>query len=170
MKTTAFVLALFVAATTSLTAQADPIRAFVNKYKELEEAENINLGGFVLTLAAGFTDDEEAAQLLKKVSHLRILTIDQADLVSPTDLLGLRQSLQAKDFEDLMYIRDGLDHIDILVRETPKAITDVVLLIREPESFTLISLEGWLRYEDLRELNIDINGMSHLSGLPELRP
>lgn len=170
MKITILFLALCLGMATEISAQADPIRAFVNKYKQIEEAENINLGGFVLTLAAGFTDDEDAAKLLKKVSQLRILTIDRADVVSASEVLGLQQSLRAKDFEDLMYIRDGQDHIDILIRETPKAITDVVLLIREPESFTLISLEGWLRYEDLRDLNINIDGMAHLSELPEVRP
>jgi|APTNR8051073442_1049403.scaffolds.fasta_scaffold03878_5 hypothetical protein len=168
----AFALIVFVltALPALVSAQADPVRAFVQKHRHLAEAEHINLGGFLLQIAANHTDDEDAALLLSKISHLRVFTVENSAAIAPAEVLGLRQSLRAKSFEDLLFVRDGLDKIDIMIRETPEAITDVVLLIQEPEGFTLLSLEGWLRYDDLRRLNIDVDGMAYLSELPEERP
>lgn len=145
---------------TSLAVQAQraPIRAFYQKYKGMEDVENIQLSGWVLKLVATFSDDEEAGKVLRHISRLRVLTMENGNLVPQAEFNQLLKQVRKDKFEDLMHIREDGEDVQILIREDKDRITDLLLLVHDKDSFTMLSLEGALRFKDLKELKIDVEG------------
>ncbi|MFN7119494.1 MAG: DUF4252 domain-containing protein [Saprospiraceae bacterium] len=149
-------------------AQTKAIRTFYDKYKHLEGVEDIQLQGWLIKLAARFSDeDPEAKRLLRKISQLRILTMDNGNLVSPQEYNNLVKSIKQDAFEDLFMVKDNGQNIQFLIREKGDTITDLILLVSGNDEFVLLSLEGLLKFSDLNDLNIEVDGSEHFKKLPE---
>lgn len=156
--------------TTGLSfAQTKAINNFYNKYKHLEGVEDFKLGGFLLRIASGFSDDEEAERWMKKITSLRIMTIENGNPVSSDEYNELLKNVRKDAFEDLMIVKEDGKKIQFLIREKGEKITDLLLLVSGQEEFTLLSLEGLLKFSDLNDLNIDIDGNKEFHRLPEDR-
>lgn len=154
---------------TSLFGQTDPIDAFFEQYREVAESSHIDLGGWALDLAINNTDDEEAKSLLSKITKLQVLTLPNEGVVNQDDVLALRTSALANRFEELMQIREDGDLINIYLREDGDAITDVLLLVEDEEELIFVNLKGSFRFEDLKELDFDLEGMDSLEHVPDER-
>ncbi len=146
------------------------IESFYDKYKAKEDVTHIKLKGWVINLAAKFADDEDAKRVLKKISKLRVLVMEDGNIVNDTDRKILGRALRTDDFEDLVYVRDGETKISIKMREHKGVITNVFLTVDDPDGFILLSLEGELLWKDLQELEIDVEGAEHLKKIPKNRP
>lgn len=167
MRKILFIATLLCVASVSF-AQPKAIKNFYDKYKNLEGVEDIKLQGWLLKLAAGFADeDPEAKRLLKKITQLRILTMDHGNLVSQQEYNQLVKNIKQEDFEDLFMVKEEGKNLQFLIREKGEMITDVLLLISGDEEFVLLSLEGLLKFSDLNDLNIEVEGSDHFKKLPE---
>jgi hypothetical protein len=123
----------------------------------------------VLKLAAKFADEDNAGDFVRKVTKLRLLNMENGNLVSRSEYNRLVKSVQSDRFEDLMQIREDGDDIRIMIREKGSAVTDVLVLITGQDGFTMLSLEGKLRFKDIQQLNIDIDGAEHFEKVSEKR-
>ncbi len=160
-------LAAFVAVWGITFAQSKTIKNFYEKYKGLEEVTDLKLQGWMIRLAARSTEDVEEQKLLKKITHLRILSMENGNLVSPQEHSQLVQSVKKEAFESLLQIRDQGQHVEFFIREKGNIITDLLLLISGVEQFVLISLEGNLDFSDLQHLHIDTTGGEHFRKIPK---
>ncbi len=153
---------------TQMQAQSKSVNSFYKKYKKEAEARNIKLNSFIIDISRSFMDDE-TSDLLKKFSKVQLLVIEDAKIVNPSDLTSLMKSVKKEKFEDLINVRDGLSRVQILVRDSKKGITDLLLVVQDQEDddFVLLSIQGLFKYEDLKELDIDFNGKEHLDQLPD---
>lgn len=149
-------------------AQTKAIQSFYHKYQNLEGVEDIKLQGWLIKLAARFADeDPEAKRLLRKITQLRILTMDNGNLVTPQEYNTLVNNIKKDAFEDLFMIKDNGQNIQFLIREKGDTITDLILLVSGNDEFVLLSLEGALKFSDLNDLNIEVDGSEHFKKLPE---
>lgn len=164
-----FVLWVISAFVVSANAQVEPIKAFYNKYKNYENATQLKLQGWLIRLAAKHTDEEGAEQLLKKITHLRLLSIEDGNPVSLEESRDLIKQLKKESYEELLNVRDGTERVDILIREKKDVITEILLLVSDKDEFLLLSLEGRLKFSDLNDLDIEVDGSEHFKNLPEDR-
>ncbi|GJM35763.1 MAG: hypothetical protein DHS20C18_47640 [Saprospiraceae bacterium] len=148
-------------------SQDQNILQFYEKYQNIEEVTNITLQGWVLKMASEFSDEAEVSQILNKITKLRVLVMEGGNLVSQQECRDLVKKVKQNRFEDLMQIRDGGQVIEFLIREDKETITDVLVLISGDDQFVLLSLEGALKFSDLNNLNIDIEGGEHFKKIPE---
>lgn len=153
-----------------LNGQSKYITQFYNHYKAQEEVTNLNLRGFVLSLASTFTDDEDARKILRKVSHLRLLMMEDENLVSPEAYTSLIRGIKSDHFEELMLLREERQRIEFFLREDGETITDVLMLLHGDGEFLMLSLEGAFKFSDLNDLKIDIDGGEHFSKIPDRKP
>lgn len=156
-----FCLPLFAA------AQSKPILQFYDQYKGLENVSDVKLQGWILRLASRFTDEEQGEQLLQKITQLRVMTMEDGNLVTPRDYQRLLRDVKRDAFEELIKVKEKGQHIDLLIREKGETITDVLLMIHESEGFILLSLEGALKFSDLNDLEIEVEGAEQFKKLPE---
>ena len=164
------IIMAFIAILPSLAfGQNKSIEKFYNKYKSQENVTDINLQGWVLELAASFSDDE-SEKVLEKISKLRVLIIEEGNLVNGSEYNQLVKEVKKDSFEELMQFKDGNEKVDIMLREKGKKITNVLLIARGNDGFIMLSLEGNLNWKDLKSLEIDVEGAEHLKKLPEDMP
>lgn len=152
------------------SGQSKYITQFYNHYKAQEEVTNLNLRGFVLSLASTFTDDKDAKKILRKVSHLRLLMMEDENLVSPQQYTSLIRGIKSDHFEELMMLREENQRIEFFLREEGETITDVLMLLHGDGEFLMLSLEGALKFSDLNNLKLDIDGGEHFSKIPDRKP
>jgi hypothetical protein len=149
--------------------QNKSIEKFYNKYKSQENVTDINLQGWVLELAASFSDDE-SEKVLEKISKLRVLVIEEGNLVNGSEYNQLVKEIKNDSFEELMQFKDGNDKVDIMLKEKDNKITNLLLIARGNDGFIMLSLEGDLDWKDLKSLEIDVEGAEHLKKLPDDMP
>lgn len=146
-------------------SQSKAIEDFYNKYKNHEDISKVELKGWVLKLVAKFTDEADTTDdFLRKITKLRVLSMDEGNLVEQSDYNQLLKKVKSDRFEDLMQFKDKDGDVTIMIREGGSAITDILMLISGDDNFTLLSLEGRLKFSDIQNLNldIDIEGTEHL--------
>lgn len=150
--------------------QSLPIEKFYNQYKNHDQVDQINLKGWVLKLASEFSEDEDHSNLLRHVSHLRLLIMEEGNLVAPEDFSRLKKDLSKAGFEDLIQFREGKSRVEFMIKEEAETVTDVLLTVSGEDGFLLLSLEGKLHFSDLNNLDIDVEGIDQFHKLPEKRP
>lgn len=148
-------------------AQTKAVKNFYDKYKNMENVTDLKLRGWVLKLASSFADEAEEARLLRKITQLRILTMENGNLITTQEYRSLIKSVKQDAFEDLFQVRDGGQVVEFLIREKGDTITDVLMLVSSDDSFILLSLEGALKFSDLNDLNIEVDGSEHFKKLPD---
>ena len=147
--------------------QNESIEQFYNKYIENENVTDINLKGWVLSLASLIADEKTGEEVLEKITQLRIMVADEKNIVSKSDLKKLMKDVRKNSFEDLMTVRDGNDRINFMVREKEDGtITNVLVIVNGDKEFILLSLEGALDFEDLKKLQFDVEGGDVFTKLP----
>ncbi len=165
-----FVLSvLILAISTASYAQRDPIREFIRHYHDSPNATDLRMQGILIRLAANETEDDLAARVLRKVHSLRMLELDNGEKPAAEDVNQLLKSLKAADFEQLAYAAKGEEKVNILIREKNGLIQDVLILANQAEAFLLLHIECSLRFSDLNDIEIDVDGAEHLKTLPEKR-
>lgn len=147
--------------------QVKPIADFYKKYQKLDQVHDIKIQGWLLKMAASFSDEDATKTLLKKITYLRALIMDDGNLVSNAEQQGLIKSLKKSAFEPLMEIRDGNDLVNIMIRENGEYITDALILVHGDDDFILLSIEGKLKFSDLNDLQFEIDGTEHFKKVPE---
>ena len=150
-----------------IKAQVKPIANFYKKYKSHQNTYDIKIQGWLLKLATNFSDESDTKRLLKKITYLRALIIEEGQLVGKSEHHQLIKSLKEESFDPLIQLRDGLEKVDILIREKDKHISDAVVVIYGEESFVILSIEGKLNFSDLNDLQFDIDGSEHFKRIPE---
>lgn len=148
-------------------AQNSNVKAFYDKYMDYENVTDVSLQGWILKMAANFSDDENGEKILQKITKLRVMVMEERNLVSPMDYQSLVKNIQKDRFEKLMEIRDGGQKIDFFIQEDGDQISNILLLINGEDEFVLVSLEGNLEFSDLKELDFDIDGGDQFKKLPK---
>ncbi len=107
---------------------------------------------------------------LDKLNKLTAVWIEDYNPISKKEVNNLLKSLRKDQFEPLIIARSGTANVKFMIQENGRFINSVILLIDGIDNFLLINLTGNLDYEDLSNMDIDINGMEHFKKLPKKRP
>ena len=164
---TLLIIALFCIIAQVSYAQHQIINGFYDKYTKYENVTDVKLQGWLLKLASEYSDDEQAHKLLEKITHLRVLIMEEGNLVNPKDFNRFVKDIKKDSFDELFTIKEESEDIGLYIREKGETITDVVVLVNGTDHFVLLSLEGLLKFSDLNDLNIDVEGIEHLENLPD---
>jgi len=91
---------------------------------------------------------------------------DEKDIGSKAEIKKLKRDVRKIDFEDLMTVSDKGTLVNFMVRKEGKNITNILVIIHGNSDFILLSLEGNLNLEDLKQLDFDIKGGYIFKNLP----
>ena len=145
------------------------IQNFYRKYMTNEKMTNVNLSGWVLQMAAEYADEGKEKEMLQKITKLRVMIMEDGNLVNKTDYSDLIKDIRKDDFEPFMNIKEGSDKIDLYLRDDGETITNVLVLVNGDEEFVLLSLEGNLKFSDLNDINFDVKNGEIFKKIPEER-
>jgi hypothetical protein len=154
----------------SLSAQKS-VKRFYNKYKHAENVTNVKVQGWMIKTVLTFVEDFEGQDIVKKVTKLRVLSMENGNVVSEKDLNKLIQGVKSENFEDLMTIREGSTNVRFLIRDNDRKIKDLLVIVCEENEFVLISIECNLKWKDLKNIDFDkVNGGEFFQKLPPKLP
>lgn len=162
------ITALVIAFSLPLFSQ-NGIQNFYRKYMTNEKMTNVNLSGWVLQMAAEYADEGKEKEMLQKITKLRVMIMEDGNLVSKTDYSDLIKDIRKDDFEPFMNIKEGGDKIDLYLRDDGETITNVLVLVNGDDEFVLLSLEGNLKFSDLNDINFDVKNGEIFKKIPEER-
>lgn len=165
MKQLLLICSLLVFSYTTFAQQS--VKKFYNKYKHKEEVTSVKVQGWMIKSVLAFVEDFEGDDIVKKVTKLRVLTMENGNLVSAKDLNELVKDAKSESYEDLMTIRDGSTNVRFMIKENDKKIKNLLVLVSESDEFVLISLECNLKWKDLKNIDFDkVNGGEVFDKLP----
>ncbi|MCB0654311.1 MAG: DUF4252 domain-containing protein [Saprospiraceae bacterium] len=150
--------------------QTKSINKFYNKYKHQENVTDVKVRGWLIKLASSQVDDEQAENILKKVSQLRVLVVDGFEGVKSNDYNKLIKDVEKDSFEEILRIREGTDNIRAMVKSDGDKISNVLLFVDGEDQFVMLSLEGNLNFSDLNDLHFDVEGGDAFEKIPEEKP
>ncbi len=150
-------------------AQDTIIRSFFEQYQDQPGASFLKLRGWSIRMAAERLKDPMDRALLEKIHQLQSLLIQQENTVSDKAGRELMQRMRNAQYQNLLHQQNDQQTLDVLIREKDDTITGLFLLRQTPEEFILLHLQGKLRFEDLNDLNLNIEGLDVLKQLPDDR-
>ncbi|MCR9290171.1 MAG: DUF4252 domain-containing protein [Bacteroidetes bacterium] len=145
------------------------IQNFYKKYMTNEKMTNVNLSGWVLNMAAQYADEGKEKEMLQKITKLRVMIMEDGNLVTKSDYSSLIKDIKKDDFEPFMNIKEGKEKIDLYLRDDGETITNVLVMVNGEDEFVLLSLEGNLKFSDLNDINFDVEGGDIFKKIPEQR-
>lgn len=151
-----FILILFICPMMA-HSQSKSLEALRNAYKELPNSFDLSFGGNFLGLSNYIfneDDDKEVKELINSIDNLHLFTLPIGEGgIGTKELIKLKKDMSKEAYEELMVIRDGKDHINMLIKEKDGIISSLVMLIEDKEDITILDFSG----------NIDLMNLSLLA-------
>jgi len=155
-------------------SQSQAVENFHNKYKDNGKYISVRIDGGILNILSGIeTNDEEAREMLEamtKIDAINVHSIDRdEDEFAESDITKFKKDVQKEKYDELMIVRDGDTDVDFLVKEKKGKISDLLLVVDEPDEFTIVSISGEIDLKTIAEIteNLDIKGSKHMDKLEE---
>lgn len=141
------------------------------KYKDYDGAIAVTVPRWVVHTGSWFLGEKKERKLLRKVHKVRALVFEQADNpVSDLEVRHFQQRAQRRHLEELVLVRDGGTRVMVLAKERRASIRKVVVLVREPETFVLVSLRGKFRLDEIGQLLRELPKQRESKDGEEARP
>ena len=145
-------------------AQEDAIGKFFGKYVDDPRFTVISVSPRMFRLMSKVRWDTVSADLKQTVTSLhslRMLSTDSTPLHFFKEAMTL---IDHKEYEDLITVRGGKDHVRFLVKGDGDKISELLMVAADEDGFTLMSFVGDIDLDKLSRLSadMDIKGMENL--------
>lgn len=159
---------LLLPALMQIAAQKNPIDDLFDKYSGRDGITTVYISNRMLSLFAGITkDDPEASKIIGRLTSIRIISIDNADMNMGINFYNeLGKNVNFKEFEELMVVREGDDIVKFMIRESGSKITEL-LMVSGGTSNSIISIRGDIDLESISKLSSTM-GMTELENLERI--
>ncbi len=144
-------------------AQTKAINEFYRSHKKDKGTINLALPGFVIRLGASIArphlDEEEikiGLRFAKKMKGLKLLVAEDESTVTRDQYLQLVSEVKSNQYEELIMVHEGDTDVNIMVREKKDKIRGLLILVRESDSFVMMSMKTKFKMEDVNQLVKDI--------------
>ena len=154
-------LLLFAVAFSSCSSPRTPAQ-FYHTHKVNQGVKNFNLPGWLVWMGSGIAkpmvknpEAKAALKLAKKTGTIRILVSEENSLVSNSEINTFVSNIKRSGYEDLIQVRQGQTVVNILARDKKDKLRNLLILVKEEDTFVFLDMKTRIKYKDLAEL---ING------------
>jgi len=153
--------------TTVAQAQNDAITKFFNKYSSDESFTQVTVSGKMFNLftnmEADTPEDKEVLEAISKLKGLRILA--KEDDPNARALYKEAFSLvPAKEYEELMSVRDKDKDMKFLIKESGGKISELLMIMGGTKEFMVLSLFGEIDLKQVSRIGkkMNVDGLENL--------
>lgn len=150
MKKTIFTIMLMTVWVANLAAQS--VEDLFKEFKDKANAEYIEIPKAMMSMASTFAKKDEGSDIIKRVSHLSILNIEN-DPQLCRDFSQKALSLSRTGYETMVSSNEDNEKTLVMVKTKNENITEMVVLNIEPNECSLIQIKGKLRPSDIEKLS-----------------
>ena len=134
----------------SLFSQSDAIEGFYANHGFHDNTIKISIGGALIRMGSWFIEEPATRSLVKKAKRARILVNDEAHTIDRRELDYLVREIRHDGYESLALVRDGLDKVEIYIREDRGYIRNLLLILNSDEEFVMASLDCRFTMDDIQ--------------------
>ncbi len=163
---------MLIAASVTAQAQNDAIAKFFSKYQDNEQFSQVTISGKMFSMMANISgDNEDEKAMIKAISKIKGLRI-----LSKDDTRDSRQlykeaitAIPAKDFEELMTIRDKDKDMKFFTKESGGKISELVMIMGGNDDFMMLTLFGEIDLKEMSKIGkaVSIDGLENLEKIKD---
>lgn len=163
---------VMMAVSVAAQAQGDAISKFFSKYQNDETFSQVNMSSKMFSLMANLEvenpEDQEVVNMISKLKGLKILAKEEArnsrELYK--EALGM---IPAKEYEELMSVRDKDKDMKFFIKESGGKISELVMVAGGNEEFMLLSLFGEIDLKQVSKISkkMNIDGLENLENIKD---
>ncbi len=140
--------------------QTTNVTRFMNSFHKSENTTKISIPGFLIRTGVFFAksfieDDDEtkmALEFTRKVKSLKLLVVENKDVLSTKAYNELISNIKEDNFEELIKVRDGDTNVNLFVIEKNNVIKNLLILVDETDEFVMLNLKTKMDYEDINHI------------------
>ncbi len=138
----------------SINAQNDEkgFNQFYKAYKDKEGVTSIHINSLMKSLLKD--GDKNSDELIKKTKSLKILTTDGPNEEMTKDL---ENYFPKNMYPLLMMVKEGNETVSILAKQNEKTVEEILFIIKEPDSLTVLCMKGNYNLEDALDMGNSMN-------------
>ena len=125
---------------------------FYKAYKNKEGVTSIHINSLMKSMLKD--GDKNADELIKKTKSLKIIT---ADGPNEEMIKDLENYFPKNIYPLLMMVKEGNETISIIAKQNEKTIEEILFIIKEPNSLTVLCMKGNYNLEDALEMGNSVN-------------
>jgi len=133
--------------TSNATTNNEGYSNFYNAYKGSEDIVSFRLPTTLLSFFLYEEEDKEIRQFLNKSKNLKFFISDESKKLLPI----LNKYISTNEYQDALVIKNSEDNITFKVHDNGTAISEVIMIIEEENSFVVMSFEGNFTHKDLQK-------------------
>ena len=156
----------------AIQAQDNAISKFFSKYQDDDSFSQVNISGKMFSMMANLTGDtpEEKAMIgaISKIRGLKILKKDEAR--NSRELYKeAMANIPAKEFEELMSIRDKDKDMKFYTKESGGKISELLMIMGGNEEFMVLSIFGKIDLKEMSKIgkSVNIDGLQNLDKIKD---
>jgi hypothetical protein len=173
MKTYIILFSLLLTGLTGFS-QSQAVMDFHDKYKDNGKYLSVRIDGGLLNLLSGIeTNDEEAQEMLDAMGKIDAINVhsidrDEGDF-EDSDIDKFKRDVKKEKYDELMIVRDGDTDVDFLIKEKNGKISDLLLVVDEPDEFVIVNISGEIDMKTIARIteDLDLKGCDHMDKLEE---
>ena len=148
----------FFCVSSNLAAQS-PTKAFYKEHKKKEGVFNMKIPGWLIWFGGGLAynsvndpDAKVIMKLAKRVKNFRLMISENNSLVSDSEMNAFVSSIEQKNFEELIFVKDGTTRVNIIGRNKNKKLKDLILLVKEEDEFVYMSMKTNIKPKHINQI------------------
>ena len=139
-------------------SQSKSLEALRASYKDIPNSFDMSFGGNFLGMSNWIINEEgdkEVQELIKSINNMHLFTLPiGATGIDSEEVAQLKSDMSKEAYEELVVVREGKDHINMLIKEKNGVISSLVMLIEDQEDLTILDFSGAI---DLKNLSLLAN-------------
>lgn len=154
MKKLAFGLVLLFAIISSSNAQSSPTNLLEKLSKE-NEVVNINVGGFLLTMAKPIIAlyAKEAMPVINGVDKIQIIASEGCNSRAEDNYTSTIKNMKDENgYETIVQVKDRTDFVRVMLKAVDKKIKDIYIFCCDSTNVTAIKLAGNIKSQDIEKM------------------
>lgn len=144
------ILSLLLALSLSVMWGQSSVNSLFNKYNRSGKYEVVNVNSTMLKVARGMAD-KETREVLKKVSHIKVITSGKGADVAAF-IADSKQVVSRQRFESLAEVRDKGVLTNIYFKETGQGNTELLVVSKEDDKLNAVWIKGKLHPDDFEKM------------------
>ncbi len=104
-----------------------------------------------IDIASWFLDKRDDRVWLRRINKIRVMVFEDGvrNPVTERDLQRFHRKAARRHLEDLLVVREGKTHVRVMAKERGNVLRKVVMVVRSPDEFVLLTLKGKVRWDDV---------------------
>jgi hypothetical protein len=146
-------------------------RQFYREYKRHEGVTKATIPGWVIYIGSSFAHDivkdEEARIALRfarKIKRLQFMSVENSLGIPPQAAESFVAGLRAKNYEDLIYVRDEETTINVMSRGKDDRLRHLIVLVNEEDEFVYCYVRTNIKARDIAKLARQLGEVRSWSG------